>query len=137
MPEELTIGQLARASDVNVETIRYYQRRELLDEPEKPLGGHRRYAPAAVRRIKFIRRAQQLGFTLEEVKNLLRLEDGGGCRETRQIAEQKVTIIEARIAALKRMRSALRELIAQCGDERARTCPIIATLAAERDLVLS
>jgi MerR family mercuric resistance operon transcriptional regulator len=137
MPEELTIGQLARASDVNVETIRYYQRRELLDEPQKPLGGHRRYVSAAVRRVKFIRRAQQLGFTLEEVKNLLRLEDGGGCRETRQLAEQKVTIIEARIAALTRMRGALRELIAQCGDERARTCPIIATLAAGRDLVLS
>jgi MerR family mercuric resistance operon transcriptional regulator len=137
MAEELTIGQLARASDVNVETIRYYQRRELLEEPQKPLGGHRRYAPAAVRRVKFIRRAQQLGFTLEEVKNLLRLEDGGGCRETRQIAEQKVTIIEARIAALTRMRSALRELIAQCDDERSRACPIIATLAAERDLVLS
>jgi MerR family mercuric resistance operon transcriptional regulator len=137
MPEELTIGQLAHASDVNVETIRYYQRRELLEEPQKPLGGHRRYAPAAVRRVKFIRRAQQLGFTLEEVKNLLRLEDGGDCRETRQLAEQKVTIIEARIAALTRMRSALRELIAQCGDERSRTCPIIATLAAERDLMLS
>jgi MerR family mercuric resistance operon transcriptional regulator len=137
MPEELTIGQLARAADVNVETIRYYQRRLLLDQPDKPLGGHRRYAPAAVKRVKFIRRAQQLGFTLEEVKNLLRLEDGGGCRETRQLAEQKVTIIEARIAALTRMRGALRELIAQCGDERARTCPIIATLAAGRDLVLS
>jgi len=122
---------------VNVETIRYYQRRALVDEPDKPLGGHRRYAPAAVGRVKFIRRAQQLGFTLEEVKSLLRLEDGGGCRETRQLAEHKLTIIEERIAALTRMRSALRELIAQCGDERSRTCPIIATLAAERDLVLS
>ena len=137
MAAELTIGQLARASDVNVETIRYYQRRELLDEPDRPLGGHRRYASAAVRRVKFIRRAQQLGFTLEEVKSLLRLEDGGGCRETRQLAERKLTIIEARIAALTRMRSALRELVTQCGDERSRTCPIIATLAAERDLVLS
>jgi MerR family mercuric resistance operon transcriptional regulator len=137
MPDELTIGQLARAAGVNVETIRYYQRRLLLDQPDKPLGGHRRYASAAVRRVKFIRRAQQLGFTLEEVKNLLGLEDGRACREARLLAEQKLTIIEARIAALTRMRGALRALITQCGDEGSRTCPIIATLAAERDLVLS
>jgi MerR family mercuric resistance operon transcriptional regulator len=137
MPEELTIGQLARAADVNVETIRYYQRRLLLDQPDKPLGGHRRYAPAAVKRVKFIRRAQQLGFTLEEVKSLLRLEDGRACRETRLLAEQKLTIIEARITALTRMRGALRALAMQCGDEGSQSCPIIATLAAERDLVLS
>ncbi len=63
MNEELTIGRLAKAAGVNVETIRYYQRRGLVDEPYKPLGGHRRYAPSAVSRVRFIKRAQQLGFS--------------------------------------------------------------------------
>ena len=95
MNEQLTIGRLAKAAGVNVETIRYYQRRGLLDEPEKPLGGHRRYADSATGRVSFIKRAQQLGFTLEEVKSLLKLEDGQSCRETRLLAEHKLALIEA------------------------------------------
>ncbi len=130
MRKELTIGQLAQAAGVNVETIRYYQRRGLLDEPDKPLGGHRRYAAVAVRRVRFIKRAQQLGFTLEEVKGLLRLEDGQNCRETRLLAEQKLSVIEARIADLTRMCRLLKGLIAECGaGKRPRSCPIIATLS--------
>jgi MerR family mercuric resistance operon transcriptional regulator len=96
--EELTIWLLARAAEVNVETIRYYQRRGLLEEPAKPLGGRRRYSEVAVRRVRFIKRAQQLGFTLEEVKNLLLLEDGQSCRETRLFAEHKLVVIEQRVA---------------------------------------
>jgi len=129
--EHLTIGRLARAADVNVETIRYYQRRGLLDEPCKPLGGHRRYAPAAAKRVRFIKRAQQLGFTLEEVAGLLKLEDGQSCRETRLLAEHKLEMIEERISDLNRMRRLLKGLISACmAGERPRSCPIITTLSS-------
>jgi MerR family mercuric resistance operon transcriptional regulator len=132
MDRELTIGTLARAAGVGVETIRYYQRRGLVDEPSKPIGGHRRYSPAAARRIRFIKRAQQLGFTLEEVTSLLALEDGGSCRETRMLAEQKLAVIESRIQDLSRMRRLLRGLIAECAEgKRPRACPIIATLMSD------
>src|SRR5438046_5768460 len=73
MNDQLTIGRLAEAAEVNVETIRYYQRRGLLDEPDKPVGGQRRYSSADATRVAFIKRAQQLGFTLEEVKDLVLL----------------------------------------------------------------
>ena len=131
MNEELTIGRLAKAAGVNIETIRYYQRRGLVDEPAKPLGGHRRYDPSAARRVQFIKRAQQLGFTLDEVTGLLRLEDGQSCRETRLLAERKLAMIEARIADLARMRRILKGLIAECAaGQRPRSCPIIGTLSA-------
>ncbi|TMG91576.1 MAG: MerR family transcriptional regulator [Betaproteobacteria bacterium] len=80
MTDSITIGRLAQAAAVNVETIRYYQRRGLVGEPVKPLGGHRRYPPEAVKRVRFIKRAQNLGFTLDEVRGLLALDDGQSCR---------------------------------------------------------
>ena len=132
MDGELSIGSLAKAADVNVETIRYYQRRGLVDEQPKPLGGHRRYTATAAARVRFIKRAQQLGFTLEEVKELLLLEDGQSCREARRLAERKLGLIEKRVADLNRMRRSLRGLIAQCAEgKRPRSCPIIATLSAD------
>ncbi len=132
MDEQLSIGGLAKAADVNIETIRYYQRRGLVDEPSKPLGGQRRYAASAATRVRFIKRAQQLGFTLEEIKDLLLLEDGQSCREARMLAERKLGLIEERIADLSRMRRSLKGLIAECGEgKRPRSCPIIATLSAE------
>lgn len=131
MEEKLTIGRVAQTAGVNVETIRYYQRRGLLDKPEKPLGAHRRYAASAAGRVTFIKRAQQLGFTLAEVKDLLLLEDGQSCRETRLLAEHKLAVIEARMAELSRMRRLIKRLIAECEDgRRPRSCPIITTLAA-------
>ena len=131
MSERLTIGAVAKAAGVNVETIRFYQRRGLLDEPQKPLGGQRNYDADAVRRVRFIRRAQQLGFTLEEAKGLLRLEDGQSCKETRQLAEEKLAVIQKRIDDLQRMRQLLAGLIAECANgKRPRSCPIIATLSA-------
>src|SRR5881409_316911 len=93
----LSIGQLAQAARVNVETVRYYQRRRLLTEPTKPLGGHRRYALDAVKRLRFIKRAQSLGFTLDEVGDLLTLEDGRSCRDARLLAERKLALIEDRL----------------------------------------
>ena len=128
---DLSIGQLAQAAVVNVETIRYYQRRGLLTEPLKPLGGHRRYPPGAVKRLHFIKRAQNLGFTLDEVRGLLALEDGQSCRDTRLLAEKKLAVIEERLADLARMRKLLKGLIAECeSGKRPRSCPIIATLSA-------
>jgi MerR family transcriptional regulator, mercuric resistance operon regulatory protein len=131
MSERLTIGAVAKAAGVNVETIRFYQRRGLLDEPQKPLGGHRHYDAGAVGRVRFIRRAQQLGFTLDEAKGLLCLEDGQSCKETRQLAEEKLAVIQKRISDLQRMRQLLAGLIAECANgKRPRSCPIIATLSA-------
>ena len=124
MNEELTIGLLATAACVNVETIRYYQRRGMLGEPDKPPGGHRRYAASTVSRIRFIKRAQQLGFTLEEVINLLRLEDGQSCRQQPNrmlavIAGKSNELIKDslplhRRAATASLTDRLSELLARC-----------------------
>ena len=133
MEASLTIGRLAESAQVNVETVRYYQRRGLMREPARPTGGVRRYSDDDVRRIRFIKRAQQLGFTLEEITNLLKLEDGRSCRETEQLAQQKLSLVEARITDLQRLRKTLRDLIDRCDSGRGRiTCPIIESLIAER-----
>lgn len=132
MEANLTIGRLAELAQVNVETVRYYQRRGLAREPARPMGGVRRYSYDDVKRIRFIRRAQQLGFTLEEITHLLKLEDGRSCRETERLARQKLSVVEARIADLGRMRKTLRELIGRCEAGRGRmACPIIDSLVAE------
>src|SRR5258707_15890276 len=89
MPK-LTIGRVAAAAGVNVETIRYYQRRGLLEEPAKPLGGYRNYPTEMVKRIRFIKRAQALGFTLEDVAGLLQLNDTDACAKTRHLAARKL-----------------------------------------------
>jgi MerR family mercuric resistance operon transcriptional regulator len=130
MVNELTIGRLAQAAEVNVETVRYYQRRGLLEEPARPLNGIRRYPDRAVSRLRFIKRAQELGFTLDEVASLLKLEDGRSCRQTRSLAQKKLAAIEERLARLQRMRRLLRSLIAECETgRRPRSCPIISTLS--------
>lgn len=125
----LTIGAVSRAADVHVETIRYYQSLGIVRTPPRPASGFRRYGEHDVARLRFIKRAQGLGFALEEVKALLKLEDGQRCPETRLLAERKLAGIETRIADLTRMQSVLRELVAACvSGKRPRACPIIATL---------
>lgn len=127
--ESMTIGQVAAQAEVHVETIRYYQRLKLVSEPMRPPGGIRHYDGKTVARLRFIKRAQQLGFTLDEVRNLLALDDGRSCRETRALAEKKLGAIEDRMADLRRMRKLLKALIAECdAGKRPRACPIIATL---------
>jgi len=129
MDTSLTIGLLAASAEVNVETVRYYQRRGLLREPTRPMGSVRRYSSDDVKRIRFVKRAQQLGFTLEEVTNLLKLEDGRNCRETERLAQQKLITVQARIADLRRLRKTLQELIGRCGVGRGKiACPIIKSL---------
>jgi MerR family transcriptional regulator, mercuric resistance operon regulatory protein len=134
MRNELTIGRLARVAGVHVETIRYYQRRGLLSEPDKPWGGYRRYPMEMIRRIHFIKRAQTLGFTLEEVEGLLRLSEASACAETRDLATRKVALIERKLADLAAMRAALVGLVEQCdASQNESACPIILTLAHEDD----
>ena len=132
MAAELTIGKLADAAGVNVETIRYYQRRGLLDEPKKPLGSHRHYAPEQTKRVRFIKRAQALGFTLDEVGALLTLYAAYCCTETRALADRKRTLIERKMADLAAMHKVLCELVRQCdtGDGGA-SCPIIDVLTKD------
>ena len=125
-PAALTIGALAASAGVGVETVRYYQRRGLLAEPARDLGSIRRYSAEDAARLRFIRRAQELGFTLEEVGELLKLQDGADRRAIRRIARARLAQVEARIADLERMRSALRHVIHCCEHEPgAPRCPII------------
>lgn len=130
MTAMLTIGQMAKAANVNVETVRYYQRRGLMHEPPKPVQGQRRYAQGDVNRLLFIKRAQMLGFTLDEIQQLLRLEAADCCSDTRNLAEHKLAVIEAKMADLSDMRNALKTLVRQCevGDQQGH-CPIIESLA--------
>lgn len=131
MHTDLTIGKLADRAGVNVETIRYYQRRGLLDEPKKPLGGYRRYPSDMVKRVRFIKRAQALGFTLEEVAGLLQLDVASACAETRDLAAHKLALIHERLAELTAMQEGLSALIAKCGKGGKRPCPIIQMLVTD------
>lgn len=124
--KKLTIGAVAKLAEVNVETIRYYQRRRLLPVPELPIGSVRHYSDETVRRTRFIKRAQQLGFSLEEITDLLQLNDGQHCAETRKIAEIKLSQLERKIADLKVMHDSLTHLIKACSQSPANSgCPII------------
>ena len=126
---ELTIGRLAVSAGVNVETIRYYQRRGLLHEPQKPFGGYRHYPAHIVERVRFIKRAQALGFTLEEVAGLLKLNDVSRCANTRELGAHKIALIERKLADLAAMRDALSALVHQCDRGEGETsCPIIRAL---------
>lgn len=132
MPQGLTIGQLAKAAQVNVETIRYYQRRRLLPEPHKPPQGYRRYPPATVARIRFIKRAQVLGFTLDEVAALLRLDTACACAATRSLAAHKLESIDHKLAGLTAIREALARLLDQCDSAQpTQPCPIIDALSRD------
>lgn len=126
----LTIGTLAERGGVSVETIRYYQRRALLDQPVRPTGGFRHYPEKSVKRILFIKRAQALGFTLEEIHDLLALDQRKACLETREIAAHKVGLITQKIADLSKMKKSLARLVRSC-DACATDapCPIIHLLA--------
>jgi len=130
--ENLTIGTLAKQGGVNVETIRYYQRRGLLHEPVRPQGGFRHYSSDTVKRVRFIKRAQALGFTLEEITGLLTLDERKACKETQGIAAHKLELIEEKIADLSKMKKALSRLVRACEmSSSGARCPIIHLLADE------
>lgn len=126
----LTIGAMASRCGVNVETVRYYQRLGLLDTPRRPARAVRRYGEDAVRRLRFIRRAQALGFTLAQVAELLRLERVPDCARARRLAAARLADVEARLADLERMRRSLGALVRACAAGRdPRSCPIVESLA--------
>ena len=128
----LSISRLAQQGGVNVETIRYYQNLGLMTKPGRAHGAVRRYGKDAVERLRFIKRAQGLGFSLDEVKLLLGLSTGEHCRETRILAERKRELVDKKIADLRAIQSALSSLITACGSgKRGQGCPIIESLSIE------
>ncbi len=136
----MRIGEIARKAGVGVETVRYYETRGLVPKPPRPAnGGYRDYPAEAVQRISFVRRAQQLGFALKEISELLALEvdPGVSCADIRGRAGRKLEDVDARIADLERISSALKRLIDACpGEGPARQCSILETIR-DGDLDLS
>lgn len=127
----LTIGKVAAAACVNVETVRYYQRCGLVPEPPRPTGGVRRYSAETIARLRFIKRAQELGFTLAEIRRLLTLGDPQSCGKARALAAEKLALVRARLADLARLESVLASLIRRCDAAKGKVCcPVIETLAA-------
>jgi MerR family mercuric resistance operon transcriptional regulator len=133
MPGTYLIGTLAKAADVHVETVRYYQRRGLLAEPSRPPGGTRRYGKAHVQRLRFIKQAQALGFSLDEVRDLLALEDGQHCGEAERLASIKLSMARERMRQLRRVERALATLVEQCQCNAGKLrCPLIAALESDQ-----
>ena len=129
LPETLTIGSLAVAAEVNVETIRFYQRRGLMHQPDRPLGSIRRYGAVDVARVAFIKSAQRLGFSLDEIADLLKLDDGSHCTQAREQAQRKLVQVRAKLADLQSMESALQAHIKRCRAASGQVqCPLIKAL---------
>lgn len=132
--EALTIGAFAKAAGVNVETIRFYQRRGLLAEPDKPYGGIRRYGEADVARVRFVKSAQRLGFSLDDVAGLLTLADGAHCGAARELGEKKLAEVRMKLVDLTRMEAVLSGLVKRCGATRGKVdCPLIDALRGGSD----
>lgn len=122
---KLTIGSVAQAAGVNVETIRYYQRRGLISLPPKRLRGFRYYPLETASRVRFIKRAQALGMSLKEVHRLLKLDAKGACKENRSLAVAKLALVERNLSEMARLREVLRNLVAACDQPHGAICPII------------
>lgn len=122
-----SIGQLARAASVHIETIRYYQRLELMPTPIKPLGGIRRYHDDDLSRLRFIRRAKELGFSLKDIHALLQLDEKN-CDDVRELAEHKLIDVHKRISDLESVAKSLSTMIHQCESSDQPACPIIDSL---------
>jgi len=130
--EALGIGQLAKRGGVGIDTVRYYERNGLLAPSTRLASGYRRYGELELARLRFIRRAQTLGFTLKEIKDLLALSAQRDVARVKRSAQKKLLDVEARIAALERVRNGLAKLIAACpGHGRAADCPILQALTDE------
>ena len=127
--QSLTIGTFARVAGVHVETIRFYQRKGLLPEPDKPYGSIRRYGTADVARVQFVKSAQRLGFSLDEISRLLLLDDGTHCDEARELGEKKLAGVRAKLADLQRIEAVLISLVERCRTTQGKiSCPLIASL---------
>lgn len=125
----MKIGQLAESTGIHLETIRYYQRIGLLPRPARPAGGIRRYGAKDLARLRFIKAAQRLGFSLDEVASLLKLQDGTHCGEAYAIGERKLADVRGKLADLRRMEAALAGLVSACRTRRGSvSCPLIESL---------
>lgn len=128
----MTISRLAAAADVNPQTVRYYERRDLLPRPRRTASGYRQYGEEALRRLRFIRRAQSLGFSLTEIRELLslRVRPEVACHDVLQRTRQKLTLVDHKLAELQRIRARLEVLAAAC-ERRQPTddCPILEVLS--------
>lgn len=132
--DTFNIGALAKACEVSVQAIRYYEKEKLLQEPARTVSGYRQYSSAAVKRLRFIRRAKELGFTLDEIRNLLAISDSKDAdkSEVKQLTDQKISLIAERIADLERVQTALSNLSDLCsGEGCVESCPIIEALNAD------
>ena len=129
--ENLTIARVAKSAGVGVETVRYYERRGLVAQPKRGMGSYRHYQPDHIQRIRFIKRAQDLGFTLQEISSLLKLADGTDRRSIRRIAGTRLEETRRRIADLKRIEGVLAHLLHECeAHAKAPRCPIIEAMGA-------
>jgi Hg(II)-responsive transcriptional regulator len=138
-PDTLTIGSLAKAADVGVETVRFYERKGLLPEPPRTPAGYRQYPADAVERLRFIRRAQGLGFTLEEISDLLelRVDEVAACGTVEMRARAKLASVDEKLAELTRIRAALERLVGAChAREPTCECPILEELEEHADQAL-
>ncbi len=132
--ESMTIGRLAKEARVNIDTLRYYEKRGLLPEPPRKESGYRLYNPDAAKRIAFIMHAKELGFSLNEIAELLslRMETTGQCKAVKSKAEAKITEIEEKILSLQQIKAALQRLVGSCKiNKRLGECPILEALDAE------
>jgi MerR family transcriptional regulator, mercuric resistance operon regulatory protein len=124
----MRIGELAKSVSVNVETIRYYQRIGLMELPEKPYGGMRSYDHEDLQRLCFIRRAQQLGFSLEDIRKLSELSSSD-CHQVEELAAEQLNLVHAKLRQLRRIESMLAKTVEQCAKRKGdQPCPIIETL---------
>lgn len=126
----LGIGMLSKQTGCKVETIRYYEREGLMPDPPRTDGGHRVYAQEHLKRLRFIRRGRELGFTLDEVRNLLRIVDGDHytCGEVKALTLDHLADVRGKLADLKKLETALKELAAQCSGDETPYCPVVEAL---------
>ncbi len=131
----LTVGEVSKGAKVNIETLRYYERRGLVPKPPRSVSNYRLYPEETVRRIQFIKRAQELGFSLKEIKDLLSLRAtvGARCAQVQKRATDKIQDIEQKIKTLRAMKKALSKLVAECsGQGPVTNCPILESLDSEK-----
>ena len=132
MSKLVTIGKVSQLTECNIETIRYYEKEGLLPPPARSAGGHRLYSQTQIERLTFIRRARQLGFSMQEIKQLHSIVDRQtvSCESVKKIADEHIEDIAAKIADLVKMQSVLTDLSRQCSGEDVPDCPIISALQA-------
>jgi MerR family transcriptional regulator, mercuric resistance operon regulatory protein len=129
-PGGLSIGALSKQSGVNIETIRYYEKIGIMPAPPRSAGGYRLYAPDHLKRLGFVRRGRQLGFSLDELRGLLQLVDGHAytCAEVHALMLQHLTEVQRKIADLRRLERVMADMVAQCTEDLVPECPVIDAL---------